>query len=492
MTSARHLTTSLAVPRRRRARGEIRSTVSIGVDGARRETGIALPSTHPTPTTPPRKPEAFIVTCGAAESESTAEYNDSADGADGVVPVRSGTVIAGRYRLLRRLGSGASAHVWIAHDGRLDRDVALKILHGGAAEGGAEQERLRREAHALAHLAHPRITAVLDLVEDADAPGRAPVLVTELLSGEDLGARLKRGALDLDETLTLCAQLADALDTAHRAGVIHRDVKPANVMLTPTGVKLLDFGIARTSADSDLTGATAIGTPACMAPEQWLGKRAEPAADVYALGCLLHWCLTGRAPFAHRILPALAMAHLQAEPPALPNRGQRPEIDALYSACLAKEPEHRPAAGDVAMTLRGAASVERSRGAIGINPRRRMPVGARAAVIMAASGLIVVGAVAVPLAASSSADRPATLSVPSVAPTSPHADTAATGQAAPTSGARSTASAARAVSVAAPGTVAAPPAAPTVVGVGANAPGPVATPPGKAKPKRTPPGHTKH
>ena len=348
------------------------------------------------------------------DSESTVAYDATREttgpcaAAPWPVPAadRTGEVIAGRYRLLSRLGGGASAYVWLAHDDRLDRDVAIKILRDAAAHGTTERERLHREARALARLDHPRITAVFDLIEVPDSAGELiPALVTELLTGEDLAVRLKRGTLDLAQTLTVCAQLADALEAAHRAGIVHRDVKPANVKLTRAGVKLFDFGIARTAADSELTEGSAIGTPACMAPEQWLGHRAEAAADVYALGCLLHWCLAGQPPFPDQVLPALAMAHLQREPAPLPDRGQDPEIDALYLACLAKEPGDRPAIGRLAAVLARAAQqgpatdVKDAKNPPAPGDRRRPAAGLRAAVVGAVC-LLVGGAVAIPLAAS--------------------------------------------------------------------------------------------
>ncbi|WP_034274489.1 serine/threonine-protein kinase [Actinospica robiniae] len=401
-----------------------------------------------------------------------------------VEPQRPGQFVGGRYRLVRRLGAGASAYVWIAHDDRLDRDVAVKILRATGEAGGAEQQRLRREAHALAHLNHPGITAVYDLVEDADPAEGALALVTELLTGEDLAARLRRGALGLDETLRLCAQVADALDAAHRAGVIHRDVKPANVMLTANGVKLLDFGIARTEAESELTGPSAIGTPACMAPEQWLGKTPEPATDVYALGCLLYWCLAGQAPFAQRVLPALAVAHLEAAPPALPDRGQDARIDALYRACVAKDPADRPTATAVAAALdpaRRAAPPAPAPVPAARRPSRWRSGSARsrAAVIVTGGSLCLAGAIGVPLAASSSAAQPVSSST--VTHPTPRSTTSSTPAG---SASKSTASSSPRHS----SKPAVPPPAAGDAGDKASHTQPV--PPGLAKkPGKTPPGH---
>ena len=269
------------------------------------------------------------------------------------ITLEQGLLVAGRYRLLRPLGSGGSAHVWAARDESLGREVALKALSGSTAQGGHERERLEREARLLATLDHPRITTVFDFAETADADGdNHPFLVTELLDGEGLDARLERGPLPPEDALYVCAQVADALAAAHEAGVVHRDVKPGNVMLGPDGAKLLDFGISRGPADNDLTGQVLIGTPACMAPEQWRVGRAEPASDVYALGCLLYWCMSGHRPYASHELTALGMAHLLADPPALPVTGPRDAaIDEIYGACMRKDPAERPSADEVAAVL---------------------------------------------------------------------------------------------------------------------------------------------
>lgn len=271
-----------------------------------------------------------------------------------LIALEPGRLVAGRYRLLRPIGSGGSADVWAARDESLGREVAVKALTGSTAQGGHERERLRREARLLATLDHPRITTVFDYAEALEPDGTTqPVLVTELVDGVNLGARLRRGPLPSEQALAVCAQVAEALATAHRAGVVHRDVKPGNVMLTADGAKLLDFGISRRDSDTDLTGSVLLGTPACMAPEQWRGRSAQPASDVYALGCLLFWCLSGHAPYAERALPALGLAHLQDDAPPLPLAGPPRAVDEVYHACMGKDPAARPDAGQVAEVLSG-------------------------------------------------------------------------------------------------------------------------------------------
>ncbi len=261
-------------------------------------------------------------------------------------------LIAERYRLLHPLGSGASATVWAAADETLGRQVALKVLSGPAAIDLGEREQLRREARALAALAHPHIIVVFDFLETPGLDGTVqPVLITELLDGVSLAARLVEGPLDWPEALSVCGQLADALTAAHRAGIVHRDVTPANVMLTDLGAKLLDFGIAQAALEEGTVDGQTVGTPVCMAPEQLAGDGALPASDVYALGCVLHWCLTGQPPYRDRDVTWLSHAHLHAAPPPLEVQGLPRDISAFYLACLSKDPAQRPTAAQAAETL---------------------------------------------------------------------------------------------------------------------------------------------
>jgi serine/threonine-protein kinase len=255
--------------------------------------------------------------------------------------------------------------VWEAQDTSLGRMVAVKLLHGGAAEHPAGREQLQREALALAKLSHPRITTVFDYVEevvDGDESGEVqPVLVTELLHGQTLEERLAAGPLTEADARRACGQLAEALAAAHAAGIVHRDLKPGNVMLVRDGVKLLDFGIAQTAADTDTTSGDgtaglAVGTPACMAPEQLTGEGAVPASDVYALGCVFYWCLTGHAPYSAATVDQVVDGHLRGVPPHLVIPGLPPQAVGLYRQCLAKDPSQRPSAETVAAVLQQQAS----------------------------------------------------------------------------------------------------------------------------------------
>jgi serine/threonine protein kinase len=251
-------------------------------------------------------------------------------------------VLGGRYRLRRLLAVGGMGAVWAAEDAVLGREVAVKVLGEALADDRRARLRLRREARAAARLAHPAIARVLDLGEE---DGR-PYLVMELLHGESLAARLARGGpLAPAEAVGVVAAAADALDLAHRAGIVHRDVKPGNVFVTRGGeVKLLDFGIARAADETALTGGDLLGTAAYLAPERVLGHDATPAADVYALGVLLYELLAGRPPFAGDCGAALAMAQVHAQPPPL--GAVAPSVPpALAAACeraLAKDPAARP------------------------------------------------------------------------------------------------------------------------------------------------------
>ena len=254
----------------------------------------------------------------------------------------AGRRLGGRYRMEALLATGGMGEVWVARDLLLDRAVAVKVLGGALAGDGRAAERLRREARAAARLEHPNIARVLDLGEQ---DGR-PYLVMELLEGESLAARIDRaGAMAPPEASRVVAAVADALEAAHRAGVVHRDVKPGNVFLTSDGeVKVLDFGIASAAGEAALTTGEMLGTPAYLAPERVLGHPATPAADVYALGVVLYELLAGHRPFDNGSDIEVAMAHVHAHPaPLAVVAPSAPSF--LVAACeqaMAKDPSARP------------------------------------------------------------------------------------------------------------------------------------------------------
>jgi eukaryotic-like serine/threonine-protein kinase len=271
--------------------------------------------------------------------------------------VVEGRALGGRYRMEALLAAGGMGEVWTARDLLLDRPVAVKVLGWALAADGRAAERLRREARAAARLEHPNIARVLDL---GDQDGR-PYLVMELLEGESLAARIDRaGAMAPAEASRVAAAVADALEAAHRAGVVHRDVKPGNVFLTSDGeVKVLDFGIASAAGEAALTTGDLLGTPAYLAPERVLGHHATPAADTYALGVVLYELLAGRRPFQTGSDMGLAMAHLHARP--TPVRLVVPSAPSfLVAACeqaMARDPSARPSAAAFARFVRAGGPV---------------------------------------------------------------------------------------------------------------------------------------
>jgi eukaryotic-like serine/threonine-protein kinase len=260
-------------------------------------------------------------------------------------------LILDRYRLIERLAVGGSAEVWRAHDEQLDRPVAVKRLHPHLLPDDASRRRLAAEARAAASLSH----AVIVDVYDVDATGEAPALVMELVDGESLSARIDRdGPLDARAAAAVTADVADALYHAHQRGVIHRDVKPGNVLLGRDGrTRLVDFGIAHSLAESSerltLTG-TVVGTLRAMAPEQLADGPITPRTDLYGLGVVLHEALTGRSPYPSGSPVALAEAQ-RAGPPRLD--GIEPALAAVIASCLAWDPADRPLhAGALASALR--------------------------------------------------------------------------------------------------------------------------------------------
>ncbi|MEV4349424.1 serine/threonine-protein kinase [Actinoplanes sp. NPDC049596] len=263
--------------------------------------------------------------------------------------------IAERYRLVEKLGSGGMSEVWRGFDETLGRSVAVKVLSPRLAEDQSFRDRLRQEALAAARLSHPHITGIFDFGESAlNDQVTVPFVVMELNDGESVSARIARqGPLSWREAVGVAVEVASALATAHARGVVHRDVTPANVMLTGAGVKVVDFGISAIVGQRDAApDGSLLGTPAYLAPERLGGSQVSTAADVYALGLLLYRSLTGRLPWPAETTADALRAHLYADPeplPALP--GMPPAVAGLCMRCLTKDPEDRPGAAEVAHAL---------------------------------------------------------------------------------------------------------------------------------------------
>ncbi|MGW4034630.1 outer membrane protein assembly factor BamB family protein [Streptomyces sp. NPDC004838] len=272
-----------------------------------------------------------------------------------------GEVLDGRYELVGVLGRGGFGEVWRAFDRRVGRPVAVKMMLAGDGDVRADRGQFGREASAAGNLSHPHIVTVHDFGETSRGGTPVVYLVMELLDGEPLGAVLAReGPLPLERALRWAGQVCDALAAAHGAGLVHRDVKPDNIMVQGSGaVKVVDFGLARSDTAASGTTLTStdviVGTPAYMAPERFEGVVGAPG-DVYALGCVLTELCTGRRPFDGSLWE-LIRRHGQEAPP-VPS-GLRPglpaELDRLVAGLLAKEPGDRPTAADALTRMRGIA-----------------------------------------------------------------------------------------------------------------------------------------
>jgi serine/threonine-protein kinase len=266
--------------------------------------------------------------------------------------VDGGWLIGGRYRLRDRLGAGGMSVVWQARDEVLDRDVAVKVLGPALAEDPELLRRIHAEARAAAGLRHPNVVGVYDYGETQDRGRTVPYIVMELVSGRSMTELLSGGPLPWRLAVLIGAQVAAALASAHAHGIVHRDVKPANVMVTAAGVKLVDFGISATTGDADMAEGQLLGTPAYLAPERLDGGHVRPATDVYALGLLLFLGLAGRLPWEASTATQMLKAHRYREPPPLPHVPELPpEAAGLCHRCLAKNPDDRPTAAAAAESL---------------------------------------------------------------------------------------------------------------------------------------------
>jgi serine/threonine protein kinase len=254
--------------------------------------------------------------------------------------------LAGRYRLRRWLADGGMGQVWQAVDEWLARPVAVKLLHDEYAEDPTFIDRFRAEARHAAAVSHPGITRVFDYGETSIGGGAAPTafLVMELVEGEPLSALLAHeGRLGLEPSLDIVGQAAVALGAAHRAGLVHRDVKPGNLLVRGDGVvKVTDFGVATAAGDKACDdGDAMLGTAGYLSPEQAAGQPATPASDVYALGVVAYECLAGRPPFTGDHPLAVALAHLMKAPPPLPDDVPS-AVGTLVGRAMAKEQRRRP------------------------------------------------------------------------------------------------------------------------------------------------------
>lgn len=273
----------------------------------------------------------------------------------------STAVLASRYRLERRIATGGYGEVWRGTDLTLGRPVAIKLLLAGYAQQPETLARFRAEAMHAAALAHPNIACVYDYAE-ADPP----FLVMEFVAGPSLASLLASGPMDPAKVMDIVAQTASGLDAAHRAGLVHRDVKPGNLLLSQGSVvKITDFGISYAAGSAPITmDGSLMGTPGYIAPERISGSPASPASDLYSLGVVAYECLAGAAPFAGTGLE-IALAHRDRPMPSLP-ASIPADVAALVGELTAKDPRQRPAsAGEVAQRaaqmrdrLGGGATVE--------------------------------------------------------------------------------------------------------------------------------------
>ncbi|MEV1142268.1 protein kinase [Micromonospora sp. NPDC049799] len=269
-----------------------------------------------------------------------------------------GDLIGERYRLADRIAAGGMGEVWRAVDETLNRTVAVKTLRTRFIEEASAGERFRREARAMAALRHPGVAEVYDYGE-APLPGASGLayIVMAYVQGQPLSERIaERGRLGTAETLSIVVQTAHALQAAHDVGVVHRDVKPGNLIIEPDGhVVLVDFGIALSPEATSLTAANqVVGTVLYMAPEQ-LSEKATPAADIYALGAVAYHCLAGHPPFPGENPVAVALRRLDEEPPPLPDDVPTAVRD-LVATAMAKDPDRRyPTAAAMAATAEAVA-----------------------------------------------------------------------------------------------------------------------------------------
>jgi serine/threonine protein kinase len=285
------------------------------------------------------------------------------EGTKGLASSLIGAILSGRYRLEAKLGSGGMSTVYLARDETLERRVAVKVMHREMSDQPDQLERFRREARAVAQLSHPNVVAVIDAGED----GGHPYIVFEYVEGETLKQRIDRlGRLPVDEATAYAIEIGRGLAAAHARRMVHRDVKPQNVLIDPEGrAKVTDFGIARTLESDGLTKTgRVLGTTDYVSPEQAMGHGVDLRSDVYSLGVLLYEMLTGDVPFEAETVVGVAMKHVNEEMPDV--RTLRPEISNALAAVVehatTKDPAERYASMAAFLSdLEGALEVEVAR-----------------------------------------------------------------------------------------------------------------------------------
>ncbi|WP_433609206.1 protein kinase domain-containing protein [Dactylosporangium sp. CA-139114] len=337
---------------------------------------------------------------------------------------------------------------WRARDEALNREVAVKVLNARLVPDAAWRRRIRLEARAVARLTHPNITNVYDYGETSD---QVPFVVMELLRGPTLAQLLLDGPLPPAAALRICAEVAAGLAAAHAEDLVHRDVKPANVVLTPDAAKVLDFGIVGFAGGPELDEGSerVLGTPAYLAPERLTGGEITPASDVYAFGLLLFLCLTGRLPWDSETTTQMVLAHMTVAPAPLPRLPGLPaDVRELCMRCLAKEPRERPDAVAVATRLALAAGIVPRGSALPREPVTRAapfdgptelvePPGARRRALLGVGALAAIAALLTGVALrGTDGDAPATAADPArPAPVVPASPTPSRESPAPSTGA---------------------------------------------------------
>ena len=292
------------------------------------------------------------------------------------MPLAVGTKL-GPYEIVAQLGAGGMGEVYRARDTRLERTVAIKILPAQFSADPVRKQRFEREAKTISSLNHPNICTLHDI----GSQDGVDYLVMECVEGETLAKRLEKGPLPFEQALKFGAQIANALDKAHRSGVVHRDLKPGNIMLTPTGAKLLDFGLAKPALPlasvATLTAAVTqyspmteqgaiVGTFQYMSPEQVEGKEVDGRSDIFSLGAVLYEMVTGRRAFEGKSQLSVASAILEKEPaPIISIRPMTPQVlNHAIQRCLAKDTEERwQTARDLALELKWIAESSAQAGA---------------------------------------------------------------------------------------------------------------------------------